>query len=380
MKAKTKKILSFLVLFIILGSFYYINLKNYWKIKQIQNQYIEHPENLPKKEFVSKTSFGFTNLRADLYWIQAVQYIGSNAIKESFKKYLFAMTDLITELNPYFEKPYIIWQLLLPSDEQRDEGFTKEEIQKNTLEAKKLWEKWIKNFCNPKKIEAIKAEENLTKIWTQEEFKNPCKSSDIPYTLAFIHYFYLDEPEIASQYYKIASANEDSLDGAKIMAAIMQWKGWARKKAYFMFLNIWKFVDPSDEVCLQLATDMEQIGAWVFLQKNITIDAKLLQTVAKARDQLLGPFSEKDELKILENTKCGNYIHKATRELNLEYIENANTKYKQKVGRNAQNAKILFDEWYIPYLPVDYQQYDGYGIIYYYNEKTGVFDFETGNY
>jgi hypothetical protein len=42
------------------------------------------------------------------------------------------MLDLITDLNPYFEKPYIIGQLLLPSDGDRNEDFTEEEKKLNT--------------------------------------------------------------------------------------------------------------------------------------------------------------------------------------------------------------------------------------------------------
>jgi hypothetical protein len=37
------------------------------------------------------------------------------------------MIDIITELNPYFEHPYIIGQLLLPEYNERYENKTKEE-------------------------------------------------------------------------------------------------------------------------------------------------------------------------------------------------------------------------------------------------------------
>jgi len=37
------------------------------------------------------------------------------------------MLDLITELNPYFEHPYIIGELLLPNYNYRYENLTQEE-------------------------------------------------------------------------------------------------------------------------------------------------------------------------------------------------------------------------------------------------------------
>jgi hypothetical protein len=37
------------------------------------------------------------------------------------------MLDLITELNPYFEKPYIIGQLLLPNYNDRYESLSTDE-------------------------------------------------------------------------------------------------------------------------------------------------------------------------------------------------------------------------------------------------------------
>jgi hypothetical protein len=41
------------------------------------------------------------------------------------------MIDLITELNPYFEHPYSIGQLLLPSYNERYEDLDKNEQERN---------------------------------------------------------------------------------------------------------------------------------------------------------------------------------------------------------------------------------------------------------
>jgi hypothetical protein len=67
----------------------------------------------------------------------------------------------------------------------------------------------MKNFCDAEKVELIKQEDDLEKIWNDEKYKNPCKQFMIPYYLAYIYYYYKHEPKTAANYYKIASAVED---------------------------------------------------------------------------------------------------------------------------------------------------------------------------
>jgi hypothetical protein len=83
----------------------------------------------------------------------------------------------------------------------------------------------MRNFCDNDKINLIQKEDDLQKIWSKKDknpYKNPCKSYKIPYYLAYVYYFHLKNPKIASDYYKIASANTDSVEGARILAAIMR--------------------------------------------------------------------------------------------------------------------------------------------------------------
>jgi len=60
-------------------------------------------------------------------------------------------------------------------------------------------------------IVLIKNENNLQKIWTEEKYKDPCSEYNIPYYLAYIYYYYKNQPNEAALYYKIASAIEDGL-------------------------------------------------------------------------------------------------------------------------------------------------------------------------
>lgn len=376
-----KKIGIILLLWLALFSFWKINNLNYIKHNQIKINLVQHPEWLPTKEFAKKTSFGFQNLKADIYWLETIQYIGWNAIHSEYKKYLFTILDLITELNPYFEHPYKIGLLLLPDYNERYEDLTDKQQNEYLNQTEKIWLKWIANFCDPEKIELIKNEANLVKIWTDEKYKNPCKSFDIPYYLAFVYYFNLNNPLEASNYYKIASAQSDSLEGAKIMAAIMQWKWGNREKSFFMFTNMAKSQDTTEEqICATYVSELEQVWALVF-DKKIKLDWKLLKQINTTRDQSIWKYDEDQEKPLLSETECSNYVRKATRELNLYYIEQANIKYKENNDwKSAINAKILYNKWYIDYLPIDYQQYEDYGVIYEYNEDTWNFDYDMGKY
>ena len=372
-------ILLVIVLLFIFTWFLWVNKLNYWKHIQIKQNLIEHPENLPNKETAKYSSFWFKNLKADIYWLQTIQYIGGNAIWSEYKKYLYKILDLITELNPFFEKPYIIWNLLLPSYNHRYENLSEEEQKRNIYEAEKIWLKWVEKFCDLEKVKLIWEENNLNKIWTEDRYKNPCKSYTLPYYLAFVYYFYKKDLENSSYYYKVASANDDSLEWAKILTAIMKWKSGNREKAYFMFLNIAKYIETEDKICSGFASELEKLWAWIF-SWNISLDWKLVKLVEKNREKIIGKF-EKDEKSVISDTKCSNYLNKAVRELNLYYIEKANTNFEKDHDWNpAINAKALFDDGYIDFLPTDFQQYEDYGIIYNYDYELGNFDYKMGNY
>lgn len=380
MKKNSKKLIVISLIILVLIGFYKINELNYTKHKEIKRSLVDHPENLPKKEIAKDTSFWFSNLRADIYWLEAIQYIWWNAIWSEYKKYLYLMLDLITELNPYFEHPYKIGLLLLPSYNERYEDLSIDEQNRNTNEAIKLWLKWIEKFCDKEKIELIKNEDNLEKIWTEKKYINPCLSYEIPYSLAFVYYYYKKDPKTSADYYKIASAVEWSLSWARTMAAIMSWKWWNREKSYFMFLSLAKSIESEDLVCMDFASTLEKLWIGIFINKDIVFDSNIIKEVEKIRDNILGKFDQENELEILSDMKCWNYLHKAIRELNLYYVELANEKYEIDNNEPSYNANQLFEEWYLDYLPIDFQQYDDYWIIYKYNKETWNYDYKMWNY
>lgn len=380
MKKINKRLITTTLIILALISFYKINNLNYIKHIDIKNSFVEHPENLPTKEAALNSSFWYKNLKADIYRLKAIQYIGWNAIWSEYKKYLYFMTDLITELNPYFVHPYVIAQLLLPNYNERYENLTEEEQEKHVNEAEEIWLKWIKNFCDMEKIDLIDKEDNLQKIWTDDKFTNPCSEYSIPNYLAYVYYYYKNDPKSAAKYYKVASAVKDWLEWSRIMAAIMAGKWWNREKSFFMFLNIAKYIESNDEVCLEYASNLEKVWAMVFINKQTALDWKLIKDIEVSRDKVFWKFSEEKEWDVISDTSCLNYVNKSIRELNLGYIERANDKFEKDKKRESISAQELYEEKYIDYLPIDFQQYKDYWIIYYYNKDIKNYDYKMGTY
>lgn len=376
-----KKIIIIIFFIFLLFSFYKINWFNYERYYiEVKNNIIEHPEHLPKKEIAKLSSLWFENLKADYYWLNTVQYIWDNAVWSEYKKYLYIMLDLITELNPYFEHPYIIWQLLIPSYNGRYENLDANEQEKNIKQWIDLWLKWVNNFCDMKKVQEIINENDLNKILNDEKYKNPCKTYSISYYLAYIYYFYNKNPLKSSDYYKVASANDNSVAWARIMASIMKWKWWDREKSILMFLNLAKEIEKNDTVCTDFSTQMEKKFNNIILW-NEKLDYNLIINIEKLRKEIFEELNTENEETMLSDTKCKNFANKAIREINLLYIENWNKKFiLDNNWKSSLTAKELYEKKYIDYLPVDFQQYEDYWIIYIYNKDTWNFDYEMWKY
>lgn len=370
-----KKIIIAIITVWILFWFYKINENNYQKHREITQNYVNHPDNLMSPEFAEQTSFGFANLRADLYWLQTIQYIWGNAVSSEYKKYLFAITDLVTHLNPHFERPYTIAQLLLPDYNPRYEDIWEQAQDKHIQESIDISQKWITNFCDIEKVEAIKSENNLNEIINNPKYANPCKSYKIPYYLAYIYYFYRNDPTSSSQYYKIAAANDDTVEGAKTMAAIMAGKWWDREKSIFMFLNIAQSLDAENGVCSAFSKQLNNVAHGVFTNKVIPLSWALVKDIQDSRNAVFGSFEGTTDSQQISDTSCMNFLNKANREINLAYIQNAEDIYFEKTANHSKNAQELFDKWYIDFLPTDFQQYQDYGIRYVFNQETWKYDY-----
>lgn len=370
-----------LVLIPICFGFYQVNELNYQKHRYIQSKIIEQPELLPNSEFAQLTSFGFKNVAADMYWLKTVQYIGGNVIAGSYKKYLYTILDLITDLSPNFEQAYVIGQLLLPTSDENYENFELDEIAIHREQAKQLGLKGVEKFCDMEKVQLIFDENDLDKIENDTLYKNPCKSFRIPYYLAYIYYFYLDDGISASNYYKIAVAQDDAPSWARILAAIMQGKWGDREKSLFMFLSLAKSLSSEEDVCNYMTQALED--TYIYLaDQQLPLTWEMIAAIEADSKKILPVLSEENENNVLGDTQCSNYLAKAVREINLLYLDQADRAYvlANPDEKSAYTPEKLLETGFISFIPTDYQQYteEWYGIIYSYQENIWSFDYEMG--
>ena len=162
-----------------------------------------------------------------------------------------------------------------------------------------------------------------------------------------------------------------ALWGSKIMAATMSWKAWDNMKSFLMFLTLadknnsaWEC---SDLIGYLWMFYSKYENAWIFSSKEL----KMLDDYRKEINK------DKEESVYWET--CFWDLNKAVRQLNLEYLNNASKKYIQDNNKPINSIDDLFDNNYIDYRPVDYQQYDTYWIKYYYNDETKTIDYKMEN-
>ncbi len=351
--------------------------------RKIRFSIVNHPEFIPSSETVQIGAGGFQTLVGDFYWLGAIQYIGDNAVSADYKKYLGKMLGLITDLSPNFTYPTQIGLLLLPEVNERYENISPSDAKTRVQEAIGLGEKTIRATCDMKKVDQIKNEFDLEKLYADPALKNACTDGMIPYYLAYVENWSNNNPERASAWYKVAGNQDDAPKGARIMSAIMQGKSGDREKSIFMFLTLAEGLDPApDGLCRQLSQELQGVLLGAF-QKGIPLNKTFLQSVEIARKAAQDSLGEKQEE--IEKTDisafCSSYLNKAVREMNLRYIEMADVRYFKDYALHAPNAKFLFDYGYLDFLPRDYQkQSDEFEIIYVWDAERKRWDFEMGKY
>lgn len=187
----------------------------------------------------------------DLMWIWSIQYIGS-VIDSLSAKYLYNLLDNLTTLNPYWDYPYVFWELLLPGNKRLANQVDLKLLNKSWHEGVEIWEKAKKYNCNSFKIFLISwlnHEEYYKQVYikpTPVYYKNPCDLWDITWYLGFNYFYYLGNYQESANNYKIASFNEDSPWVYPSMYGIVQGKWWNHEK----ILQIWfaKFISFQEQI------------------------------------------------------------------------------------------------------------------------------------
>ena len=88
-----------------------------WKAQpHVQRPYLYDHLYLPSGKFVTQASLGYRQLVADVIWFSAVQYYGGYRRDQNDLAYFEGLIDIVTDLDPNFEFPYIFGAVVLSQD------------------------------------------------------------------------------------------------------------------------------------------------------------------------------------------------------------------------------------------------------------------------
>jgi tetratricopeptide (TPR) repeat protein len=218
------------------------------------------PGFIPKYDDIRYVLLGYDNFIADLYWLRTIQFAGSNARSMNFES-LYEYLDLITSLDNAFKAPYIHGALLLPLAGDY----------KNTI---KILEKGMKAHPD---------------YW------------EIPWNMAFIKYYYLEDYEGAIELYEKCSKIPNCLKGATSIANNLKQK----TGRYEIALQEWQRIyedDSSPESQKDLSKDkIIELTKLIELNKMLKLYKDKYNQSPESIDDLKNEFSKVPE-EIFENT------------------------------------------------------------------------------
>ncbi len=151
-----------------------------------------------------------------------------------------------------------------------------------------------------------------------------------------------------------------------------------------MFLSLAENIDSNKKnMCQEFSRELGK-GLLQAFSGSMLLTGQELRAIEWARKSIVKKLEEEwtthDETNQNIDNLCSTYLNKAVRELNLAYLEYADDRYFKDKNMHATSPKILLEEKYIDYEPIDFQQNkkEDQGIEYYYNPENKNWDYKMG--
>lgn len=170
-----------------------------------QRPYLHDNLYLPSGTLIKQASMGYEQLAADLTWFSAVQYYGGYRKQDHDLAYFKGLIDIVTDLDPHFEFPYIFGAVVLSQD--------------------------MKNF------------DSAVDLLRKGMHNNPT-SWVLPFELGFIYYVDARNSDMAARYFDLASRMPGGGDRARRFAAFVYSKAGHRENSIKMWEEL---AENSDE-------------------------------------------------------------------------------------------------------------------------------------
>jgi len=310
------------------------------------------PSSIPKKDTLFLSSFGFDHVRADWMWIQAVQYIGNNVVW-GYRDYLYYMLENITTLNKEFLSAYTYGQLLLPISREEDA----ENWEVHTSQAIEIGKKGIQNTCDMKKIRKIQEDVPLETL-QEENWGTICPILWIVIGQGFLYSYYLEDFEEASKWYKVATLQENTPEGMKMLYSLSLGKSWNSVDAARTFSYFADIYAGEDVECREINHELQKI---LPLLHEKRLPGKAVEDIQNLQQEFF-PFVEWGF-----SQNCPVFIQKMIREINIWYLTQEQEKYEAIVWIPLETLEDL--EKIESFIPTDFQQYETYGMQYQWNSE-----------
>lgn len=310
----------------------YVSLSEYRRL---------HPELMPSPLLIRAFDMWHTTSYASWMWLSLVQYIGDNIRDNRFLDFSHTMLEDITTLHPYFSRAYEIDLIFAPVS--TGENDTPEKKAKNKIitdKAIELGEKWIIQLCDSDKIEKIKNQQISEDLWNDTSLKNPCPSGMLAYYMGFDTYQMGEDKTKASEYYKIASMNDDTPKWSRILSILSLSAEWDHMASALNFAVIGSTgYDIEPYSCQELANSLIRDIAQK-KEPDISWINELQSKEAKLRDT-------RDNKNPISNSSnnCYDMTTRSIKEVYLSYIT------ERAKGTSAKNGDELIQLWRIESIP-----------------------------
>gem|GEM_PF-1436512 len=246
-------------------------------------------------------------------WIQAVQYIGNNAVG-GYRDYLFYMLDNVTHLNPTFLSAYMYGQLLLPVSREEDEMHW----QTHVNQAIQIGAKGIRETCDKEKILKIQSDTPF-EILEQENWGEICPNLSLVIGQGFLYFYYLEDFENASKWYKIATLQENAPEGIKMLYSLSLGRSGNAVDAARTFSYFADIYAGEDEECREVNREIQKL---LPLLEEKRLPGEAVKAIENLQQEAF-PFVDGDF-----SQSCPVFVQKMLREINIGYLKQEQEKYE----------------------------------------------------
>jgi hypothetical protein len=366
------RFLSYIVIGGIFSIFGYLYLgfnteKGYTEYRNLYEYRRLHPEILPSADSIKMVDVGHHNTYADTMWIQFIQFVWDNAGNGEYLNFSHGILKTITELNPYFARPYEIDLLFTPT---LFPGTTQEELEKEkkffyrSIEHGKLG---MQTFCDAKKIQAIDAIPIGPELWKRDDLKNPCGSAGmIPYYIALIYGNTLKEWILAERFYKIASMHStDVPESSKFLGMLARSSdGDYRDSATTFFLTGQGGYDVDPYVCQKVSQSVAQD-----LLRKRKLTPEWMESLWKVEYSLQETRDTKNP-ESLSAINCVDSFRRGLKQLYIAYVDERARPYA-----GITDASDLVKKKIIPSVPFIRDQAKGFKLM----KKDGIWSYRISS-